>query len=169
MFYFNYLKTNMKIVTSFFIYAMVFLLNACTNKPATTTNYTSQEIENLVKNQNYSFVARMMQPMSGRSRFVNGNYSLKITPDKIQANLPYIGRAFTAVYGEEAGINFESSDFEYKVSKNKKDDWEIELNPRNNTTVKQLFLTIYTDGNADLRIIPLNKQYISYSGSISPN
>jgi hypothetical protein len=146
---------------------VLFYLSGCSNKPP-VTNFMPGEIEEAIQSQQFKFNALRMFPMSGRSRFLEGGYFLKINKGEISTNLPYFGRAYTGVYGTDAGINFESNDFDYKPVKTKKGKWTIEIDVKNNQTVRQLLLSVYPDGEADLRIIPVNKQGISYEGVLAP-
>lgn len=143
-------------------------LAGCATKRV-TINYSPQEIIHAVDNRSYQFRARFVQPASGRTReLTGGNYVLKVTREEVSADLPYFGRAYSAPIGADAGIKFTSNDFEYKEETGKKGRKEISITVRNSQVVRELNLTLFEDGSADLRVTPTNKQFISYRGEVSP-
>ncbi len=148
--------------------ALACLLLSCST-PKTIVSYNPQEINKALDDQSYQFLARFVQPASGRMRDITASgHFLKVTPGKISANLPYFGRAYSAPIGGEAGIKFESDNFTYDVSTKSKGEREISIKVNNSQEVRELFLTVFTDGSADLRVTPVNKRFISYRGEITP-
>ncbi len=148
--------------------ALVWLFLACsTSKPL--VSYSPQEINTALDNQSYQFQAQFMQPASGRMRNITGSgHFLKVTSDKVSANLPYFGRAYAAPIGGDAGIKFESDNFTYDVSTKSKGERVISIKLSGSPEVRELHLTVFTDGSADLRVTPTNKQFITYRGEITP-
>ncbi len=158
----------MKTLSGLFGLAMTCLLLSCSTHK-TVVSYNPQEINKALEDQSYQFLARFVQPASGRMRDIAASgHFLKVTPDKISANLPYFGRAYSAPIGGEAGIKFESDDFTYNVSTKSKGEREISIKVNGSREVRELFLTVFEDGSADLRVTPVSKRFISYRGEIAP-
>lgn len=154
--------------TLFGLFAMASLLVSCST-PKTVVSHNPQEINKALEDQSYQFIARFVQPASGRMRDITASgHFLKVTSDKISANLPYFGRAYSATIGGEAGIKFESANFTYDISTKSKGEREIYIKVNGSQEVRELFLTVFTDGSADLRVTPVNKRFISYRGEITP-
>lgn len=122
----------------------------------------------LVDSQQYQFVARQMQPQSGRSQIVNGTYFLQVTKDQVVSDLPYIGRAFSAPIGtNDSGLRFTAKDFEYSVKEGKKESKEITIRPRDGGDTREMNMTIFSNGSADLRVTSNNRQPISFTGEVT--
>jgi hypothetical protein len=127
---------------------------------------TPDEIKKIVESQNYIFKAQMVYPQSGSSRSLTSDYDLTITRDTIISFLPYFGRAYSApVDPTKGGIKFTSTDFEYKPTKDGK-SWGITIKPKDAPDVQQLYLDIFDNGNATLRVTSTNRQSISFNGYV---
>jgi len=144
------------------------LLFSCTSQRIPVTQAGAEEIFAAADNQSLQFDSRFVQPARGRSLNITGNYFLRITPDKVVADLPYFGRAYSAPIGSEGGIKFESADFDYQVRDIKKGGKEVSIKVNNSPVVREMTLTVFGNGSADLRVTPVNKQFISYRGEVRP-
>ncbi|MBX3241329.1 MAG: DUF4251 domain-containing protein [Chitinophagaceae bacterium] len=133
-----------------------------------TTSYTQEQVKEFLSNQSYRFVARYIQPQGGRQRYLTGNYTLKITKDKVEADLPYIGRAYTATMGGEGGIRFSSTNFTYAASETADGSRELTITIHDSNDIRTLFLVVYPGGAADLSVNSNNRQSVSYRGEIAP-
>ena len=123
--------------------------------------------EQLVESKNYVFKAESVNPPRGRFRQLTSEYDLVVTGDTVIAYLPYFGRAYTApINPSEGGIKFTSSDFEYKVEKKKKRSWEVFIRPKDSRDVQELYLTIFDNSRATLRVNSVNRESISFNGYI---
>jgi hypothetical protein len=124
-------------------------------------------IQHAVDTKNFVFKAETVTPQRGRIRQLTPEYDLTIRPDTVMAFLPYFGRAFTAPIGtSEGGIKFTSTGFDYSLGKKKKNRWEITIAPKDATDVRKLYLSVYDNGRATLRVISNNRDGISYNGYI---
>lgn len=124
------------------------------------------EIKRIVESKNFIFEAQTVNPQIGGSRTLTSDYDLTITPDTVIAYLPYFGRAYTApIDPSDGGVKFTSTKFEY-IAVQRSKSWEITIKPKDATDVQQLFLDIYDNGSANLRVSNLNRQGIAYYGFI---
>lgn len=140
-------------------------LNGAYAQDTETQNLT---ISKKILDKNYVFIAQMAQPMNGGSLPLSGGYELRISPDKVVAELPYFGRAYSAPYGSlDGGIKFNSNQFDYTMTNRKKGKWDISIKPKDVQNVQQLFLTVFEDGTARLQVTNINRQPISFSGRIA--
>lgn len=163
----------------YFLFAMVLFLAACSSQKNTSGNAKANE---LVEEKNYTFVAqsvfptedsrynpRLMLPNGSNLYQLTSRYDVRVTPDSVIAYLPFFGRSYSApVNPSEGGIKFTSTNFSYKQSI-RKNNYEIEIVPKDNNEVRNLFLTISPSGFASLRVLSLNKTPISFNGQIEPN
>ncbi len=152
------------------IYICVFIAAAavsCAPKKI-VSSYTQEQVREFLGNQSYQFIARYIQPQGGRQRLITGNYTLTITKDRVEADLPYIGRAYTAPMGRDGGIRFSSTDFSYAANETEDGTRELTITLHDSNDVRTLFLRVYVDGGADLSVNSNNRQAISYRGEVAP-
>jgi hypothetical protein len=115
----------------------------------------------------FVFVAESVSPMAGRTRTLTSLYDVRITKDTVIADLPYFGRAYSTTYNMSGGgIEFLSTEFDYSVIKKKKGRYEITINPRDARDVRELTLTVFDNGRADLRVTSDTRQTIGFSGHV---
>lgn len=166
------MKLNILIIGAIF-------MAACSSQKE---NIRQAPVSDLVEMQSYTFVAqsalptesarynpRVMFPNGSQLYQLDGRYDLKVTPDSVIAFLPYFGRAYTApINPNEGGIKFTSTDFGYKKSI-RKNNYEIEITPRDDREVRNLYLTISPGGYASLRVLLNNKTPITFSGELKPD
>ena len=126
--------------------------------------------QQLIESKNFVFKAESVNPTRGRFRQLTSEYDLVVAVDTVVAFLPYFGRAYSApISPSEGGIKFTSSDFEYavkKVDKKKKSSWEVFIRPKNAHDVQELYLTIFDNSRATLRVNSVNRESISFNGYI---
>ncbi len=122
----------------------------------------------LVKNQDYTFKAQTVTPLSGRLRQLTSDDNLQISKDAVVAQLPYFGRAYSApINSSDAGIQFTSKDFEYTISDKKKGGWNVAIKFKDAKDIQLMQLSIFNNGSASLQVISNNRQSISFSGYIT--
>jgi hypothetical protein len=150
---------------------MKYIITACLLLSLATIVQAQEKKEpntqEMVESKNYIFKAESVNPPRGRVRYLTPEYDLVVTGDTVIAYLPYFGRAYSAPFSpSEGGIKFTSADFEYTVEKKKKRSWEILIKPKDNRDIQALYLTIFDNKKATLRVNSVNRESISYSGYI---
>jgi Domain of unknown function (DUF4251) len=121
----------------------------------------------IIESQNYIFKAQNTSPLRGGTRHLTSDYDLAVKKDSIISWLPYFGRAYSVPLNPSQGaLEFTSSKFEYKVEKKKKHSWEITINPKDQTEVRELILTVFDNGSAQLRVNSINREAISLNGYV---
>ena len=123
-------------------------------------------IKEMVKAQLYNFMAQSVTPLGGRLRQLNNNDQLRVTKDQIISDLPYFGRAYSAPIGDTGGIQFTSKDFEYNITEKKKGGWNVLIKFKDAQDVKQMQLSIFSNGTASLQVMSNNRQSIGFNGYI---
>ncbi len=124
------------------------------------------DIKRIVESKNFVFKADIANPVRGGNMQLSSGYDLTITPASITAYLPFYGRAQTVPIGSsDGGIKFTSTNFDYAVDANSK-TWKITIKTNDVSNVRQLFLTIFTNGTANLDVMNINRDDISFRGSI---
>src|SRR5688500_15832809 len=145
--------------------AMVLTTVRCSNEVYAQNNSESEAlISRAVETQNYVFKAQQAMPSAGRTRQLNTDYDLRVSKDSVASWLPYFGRAYQATLNQtKGGIQFTSIDFEYSTSP-RNDGWEITIKPKDTRDVQELFLTVFKNGSATLRVSSISRQPISFGG-----
>ncbi len=125
-------------------------------------------VQELIQSKNFVFNAQSVFPMNGPSKQLTSEYEVRFLGDSIVSYLPYFGRAYSAVYPMGGGgVDFTSTQFDYKAVQKKKDRWTIEIDPKDTRDVRQMNLTVYDNGYATLQVTSDNRQSISYNGYIA--
>lgn len=127
-----------------------------------------QNIAALIDARSYYFKAQSVNPTRGRLIQLTSEYELKVSRDTLRSFLPYFGRAYSApLGGRSGGIDFTSKDFEYNQKSRRKGGWDITIRPKDITDVREMFLVVFDNGSASLRVSSNNRDPISYNGYIS--
>lgn len=151
----------------------IFFLLACTSSLAIMAQSSKKEqetevLKTVVTAKRFVFHAQSAIPTGGMSiQQLSRGYDLFLTPDSIICQLPYYGRLYQApLNAQDEGIKFTSTSFDYTSKDRKKGGWEIKMKTKDVRNSPQLFLTIYTNSSASLRITCSDRQSISYEGII---
>ena len=130
---------------------------------------TAAATRQMVEEQRYHFNAETAYPPKGRMIQLSPGYTLKVSKDTVECDLPYFGRAYSGGFGStsDGGIKFTSVKFDYESKTGKKGGWIITIKPKDDVDAQQLLLNIYDNGTASLNIISQNRQPISYKGYIA--
>jgi len=156
--------------TLLFIVALAFNVSYAQDSKQDKKAKQEAQIKQIVDSQHYVFRAQTAYPLGRPSVQLTSDYELKITKDEVVSYLPYYGRAYSATPGStDNGLNFTTKNFEYKSTPTKKDDgWEIVIKPKDTQQAREMLLTAYKNGSANLTVNSNDKQTISFSGYIVP-
>ena len=142
------------------------ILFACSSSKK-VVKLNSDDIKNMVDSSQFVFVADRVLPLRGRTRNLTSRYTVKLTKDTLDCDLPFFGRATQAPMDpSQGGIQFISNKFSYDVVSKKEDQWNVTIKPSDNTSVQQLFFNIFSNGSANLNVISTYRDAISFSGHI---
>lgn len=126
-------------------------------------------VQDLINDGNYVFRAQSATPMSGRVIQLTSEYDVRVSKDTVIAFLPYFGRAYAApLDATNGGIKFTSTRFTNDISPKKKGGWDLIIKPTDVKDVQILNFSISENGYATLQVTSINRQPISFYGSISP-
>lgn len=137
--------------------------------PSGAQQLDKSTVQNLVQNKNFIF---NVQSVNAVTSIPNQNqnmagYEVRLLGDSVVSYLPYFGRVFSAMIGQTGGINFTSTEFEYKIKARKKGRWDVNIKPQNGNDVREMTFLISENGYATLQVISNNRQPISYNGYLS--
>lgn len=115
------------------------------------------DTENICIDVNY------MMPQRYPTRAVN-DYSLCLKGDTVISQLPYMGQAYHATYGNTDGLNFKLPITKKEVKPGKKGRTIIQFTCNNSTATYDFKIEIYPDRAAYINLTPSHAESISYKG-----
>ncbi|MFM2361575.1 MAG: hypothetical protein RLZZ316_477 [Bacteroidota bacterium] len=145
-----------------------FLFTACgsSKEAATPGVFNNPALQEAITTNEWLYTANDLQPQSGRSRPVNGIYTVQAIGQKMVVSLPYIGRSFSAAaaYNNQNPLNFETTNYEITKTQNKKGVWLVTIKPIDYKEVQSMVFMFYDNGTARLNITLTNRSPINYNG-----
>lgn len=160
-------KYNPKLLSNFAaIFLLTVIFSSCSSSKKMEKLHPV-DISTMINARAFTFVADQVNPMRGSSRTLTSLYDVKINKDTLDSYLPYFGRAFQApIDPSKGGIMFQSLNFSYNVTVKNKDEWEIYIEPKDNSEVQQLIFNLFGNGNATLNVQSTHRDPISFYGHI---
>lgn len=172
------MKTTLKTVT--FLLAFIFL-SACSSQNAPM----SAEVQSLLQKNEFTFTAERANPNNldvinvlnslpngGASRILNldPGYTIEITKDKIDVNLPYFGRMYNASMDpKKNSYRFTTKDFTIKKDEGKKGSTIYTIVANDHQNIRNINIEAFGNGRAYVSIDSNDRQPISYDGYITAN
>lgn len=156
-------------ISFLFILAPFLILVGCgaTNEPLTEANW--QQMENTVKGQNFTFVAKTIETMrSGSANRVDNPGYLKMDGDQVDLQLKYFGSSqVSTTYGRAEGLRVvgPASD----LSSNRNEDgksYDLNFTVSNKSETLECNLRIFSGMRAVLNVNSNLRSSIRYDGII---
>ncbi|TDQ06559.1 DUF4251 domain-containing protein [Pedobacter metabolipauper] len=170
----------MKLIKNLFVIAALFTAIQVSAQTDTATTIRLVNAKNFIfnattasplSNMELNAVLSKMQGGIGSAGVVQlsgSQYKLTVTPDSVDAYLPYYGRSYTAPLNpNDSGIKFSSKKFSYTNTKKKKGNWVITIRPKDTRDINSLTIHVSTKGYASVTVNSNSKQSISFNGYIS--
>ncbi|MDD2474613.1 MAG: DUF4251 domain-containing protein [Dysgonamonadaceae bacterium] len=152
-----------------FIIFISFLFMACsTTKSSAEKVVESQQLAESIKDFKFKFNASYANPQNYKSIYLSPYYDVKVSPDTVEAYLPFYGRAYTApLDSRDSGIKFVSTKFDYEIQKGrKKGNWLVEIHTEDTKRSYSLYFNLWENGKASLTVNHPDKQSISFQGTV---
>ncbi len=126
---------------------------------------TAGQIEGMLSERLYKIDFTRAYPSAGPSFALSSPYYVSVIGDRVESFLPYMGRVYSVPYGGGEGLRFEGPIRDYAQNMAKKGRQEITFSVKTAEDDYDFTLTVWPLGECDLRITPINKQNISFSGN----
>ncbi len=124
-------------------------------------------IAKIIAGNNFKFVAQQANPLRMTPRQLTSEYSLIVSPDSINCDLPYFGVATQVPYGStDMGIHFITTKFSYDKKSKSDGSYDIVIIPNETDKATKLFLQISENGVASLNVLGNYRDPITFIGSI---
>lgn len=126
------------------------------------------EMAQLIEKGHFRFVARSAHSDLGVFNNLTPSYDVVFDSLKIKAYLPYFGRAYQAKYGDSnGGVKFDLTAQKLEKTYNeRKQLYTIKAELKGDDDQYSINLSAGLNGFADLTINFINRQWISYYGTI---
>lgn len=163
-----HIQNRLSPVFSFWIICSILL--SCSGGKQTTTAPANPSITAAIQANQWVFTAQNVQPQSGRSRYVNGSYDVRLNNDSITVYLPYFGNSYGGVdvMSGKGPLDFTSTHFTLTNEQNKKGGWDVTIKTNDYSEVRSMSFTLYDNGKAMLSVILTSRSSISFTGNIRP-
>lgn len=161
----KYIKT----ITAILVVTIGLLFFGCgASQSATDKARQAQFLSEQIKSFNFEFIATYAYPQNFKPVYLSSSYDVKVSPDTVQAYLPYYGRAFSAPMDpSEGGIKFISTDFKYEIEKGRKaGNWIIKIITADTNRPFELNFNLWDNGSGSLNVQDRDRQNISFKGSV---
>ena len=146
----------------------IFILQACGSAHGRRKTEAGRRYCTSSGNTDFTFKARHAYPTGYRSVYLSPYYDVKVSPDTVEAYLPYYGRAYRAPMDpREGGYRFTSTDFEYQTNPGSRDgNWEAVITINDLDRAVTFRFDIWDNGTARLDVTDTDRQQISFQGEI---
>jgi hypothetical protein len=137
---------------------------------AASGHLAAQQTDSLKKKpevKKFVFIPLSFSSPSFTTPIASTDHKLEVSADSVVANLPYFGNSNSPQFGrsDDQVIEFVSTDFEYSTEIKKKGKYEITIKPKDARGVR-LFMTLYSDGEAQLDVTSPRRQSMTFKGYI---
>ena len=158
---------------------VAFVLTGCSASSSSTSSDDKSskeekklaEYENtvaLVEAGNYEYTLRAASPMGGKTVQITSTYTLEAKDGVYKAYLPYYGRAYSASYGGDGGIDFDGEPADLTLVKDSdKRTITVAFTVKNENELYECTLVVGSSANGTLTITSSKRQTISYYGVVS--
>lgn len=110
---------------------------------------------------------RSMNTMRFGSRIVTPDFFLELRGDTLRSYLPYLGQAHsTTAFSPPIGLNFEERLLQYAESRIKSDRTRLEMDVKTQEDTYHYSVDVYDSGEVLIHVKSLNRDPISFDGSI---
>lgn len=123
----------------------------------------------VLKNKDFTFNAQSYNSTSVGRKQLNDNYYVIVKSVSIIGLLPYFGKSYTPqINVTDGSIQFTSLKFDYTLVEKKKGKCEVAIKPKDpSSSIQELFLIVFSDGNAQIEVTSKNKDPMTFYGYIS--
>ena len=101
------------------------------------------------------------------SRMVTSDFYLKLRGDTLRSYLPYLGDVQMPTMSPSIGLNFDEPVLSYKESKPKSNKYtQIDIDVRTREDSYHYVIEIYDNGQTYIRVRSMNRDHISFDGTL---
>jgi hypothetical protein len=122
----------------------------------------------LIEGGSYQYTVRSASPAGGRSIQITSTYTFDVKDGIYKAYLPYYGRAHSASYGGNGGVEFEGEPANLSLTRDdKKQNVTVKFQIKNKDETYDCLFVVTASGNATLTVTSSKRQVITYYGAVA--
>ena len=147
-------------------------LKSWSNDHKLNRNLTKKErkqlaVANAVADRQWHIDIQSMNTMRYGARTVTTDFFLELRGDTLRSYLPYLGQAqVSPSLSPSIGLNFEERIIQYKESRPKSKYTQIDIDVKTHEDSYHYVVELYDSGSASIRVRSLNRDPISFDGSL---
>ncbi len=156
-------------IKAIFASITIMIIMGCSNPRRIKNDETisAATLKSIIESQNFVFVARYVNPMSGGKRDLSSGYDVSVSKDTIISYLPFFGRGYIASMSPaDVDFDFTSTKFTYALKPANR-GWSISIKPKDQTYLRELYFRIFDNASASLNVTSIDRSAISYDGYIA--
>lgn len=154
----------------FFVLAALLAGMTCLAATSPAHEDENKAVEKAIVDKNVTIEINTIIPSIGPMKQTSDGYTLKVSEGKVDAYLPYFGESHSAIIPglDEPGIKFDDIEVNISVNKKKakKGEYGWKFTAKSGSEEVQVFMTLWTSGDVEIRCQPANRSSISYRGTI---
>jgi hypothetical protein len=156
-----------KINIAFYMLAVLLIIaGSCSSSRQIKNQATKEEVMQAINSDNWLFKANVALSEYGNTRYLTGEYDVKLANKSLEVYLPYFGRAYTASMTNQNPLNFKSTEFTYNKTEDRAGSWLITIKPTDQREVQSMTFTLFESGNAQLNVTLTNRSPINFTGFV---
>jgi len=159
-----------KVSTSRLLLSLLLVLFTCytfgQDPKSNAQSVASGTMETKIANKSFVFKPQSVKPMKAGIRQLSAGYTLEVRGDTLICYLPYFGRVYQATTATDAGLDFTSYQFDYRVKARKKSGWDIMVKTKDQGSQRQFSFTVFENGSTSLNVISNDRESIGYQGRV---
>jgi hypothetical protein len=156
-----------KINIAFYMLAVLLLIaDSCSSSRQVKNQATKEEVMQAINSDNWLFKANVALSEYGNTRYLTGEYDVKLANKSLEVYLPYFGRVYTASMANQNPLNFKSTEFTYNKTEDRAGSWLITIKPADQREVQSMTFTLFESGNAQLNVTLTNRSPINFTGFV---
>lgn len=160
-------SNNIPHILVLLISVLIFFGCASSRKIKNDEPVDAATLKGIIEAQNFVFIARYVNPMSGGKRELSSGYEVSISKDTVISYLPFFGRGYIAsISPSDVDFDFTSTKFTYAIKPANR-GWSISVKPKDQTYLRELYFRIFDNASASLNVTSIDRSVISYDGYIS--
>lgn len=126
-----------------------------------------QTVEAAIVSRQLRIDIKSMNAMRYGSKMVTPDFYLELRGDTLRSYLPYLGQAqVSPSLSPSIGLNFEERIIQYKESCPKSKYTQIDIDVKTHEDSYHYVVELYDSGSASIRVRSLNRDPISFDGSL---
>lgn len=140
---------------------------ACSSQGSRSVdNVKAAAVQTQIDNRDFTIIVDRIIPNKVRSVSFTHPYELRIKGDSVFSYLPYIGEAYTPIFGRTAGLVFDAPVTDFKVAEGRRGSTEITFSARTSEDRFEYRIIVFPNGASSIYVYPDRKESVGFEGEM---